>query len=83
MSDIKVLRTELATTERNLRVALAATLREHAQLLELFVAHEQPTLILPFGNFHIGAHCKFRGQARPWRHDLGPPPNQAEVTLAL
>ena len=37
----------------------------------------------PFGDFHIGAHRKFRGVARPKRHGFGPPRNQAEVTLAL
>jgi len=46
VTDIKFLNTELATTEKNLRVALAATLREHAQLLDLFAAQEQSTLVL-------------------------------------
>ena len=46
VTDIKFLNTELATTEKNLRVVLAATLREHAQLLDLFAAQEQSTLVL-------------------------------------
>ena len=41
VTDIRVLSTELTTTEKNLRVALAATLKEHAQLLDLFAAREQ------------------------------------------
>ncbi len=41
VTDIKVLNTELTTTEKNLRIALAATLRQHAQLLDLFAAREQ------------------------------------------
>jgi hypothetical protein len=41
VTDIRVLSTELTTTEKNLRVALAATLRERAQLLDLFAAREQ------------------------------------------
>jgi hypothetical protein len=49
VTDIKLLNTELATTEKNLRVALAATLREHAQLLDLFAAQEQATLVLERG----------------------------------
>jgi hypothetical protein len=49
VTDIKFLNTELATTEKNLRVALAATLREHAQLLDLFAAQEQSTLVLERG----------------------------------
>jgi hypothetical protein len=42
------LNTELATTEKNLRVTLAATLREHAKLLDLFAA-QQATLVLERG----------------------------------
>lgn len=46
VSDIKVLSTELAATEKNLRSALAATLREHAQLLELLVAQDRSPPVL-------------------------------------
>jgi len=46
VSDINGLKTELATTENNLRIGLAATLREHAQLIEMIVAQDQSTAVL-------------------------------------
>jgi hypothetical protein len=63
VTDIKFLNTELATTEKHLRVALVATLREHAQLLDLFAAQEQATVVFERGEPAL-AQAVFMAQHR-------------------